>query len=91
MILAYGRSSDKKRINLFALNWDKGAMDADYAKSATKFVPRVGKWLGKFIHGAIQHNKLHLDKIELIGHSLGAHISSYGIELFVNSQILFLH
>lgn len=59
--------------NLFALNWKKLAF-LNYSKSV-KLTYDIGGWLAKMIEFLVIDNYAELNKIHLIGHSLGAHIA----------------
>lgn len=67
---------DDQNINLIKVDWKKGSWNPTYFPSA-KRVSSVGKTVAKFIEFNREH--IDLDKLIIIGHSLGAHVAGYGI------------
>lgn len=51
----------------------KNVSSCSYSRSVAEIVPSVGYYLARVISDL----QLDTDKIELIGHSLGAHIAGY--------------
>lgn len=66
-------------VNLIGVDWTEGSQDPIYVHSAHR-VEHVGEIVGKFIERAADEGLINLNKVELIGHSLGAHASGFGIK-----------
>lgn len=64
-------------IDLIGVDWTEGSNDPFYIHSAYR-VKRVGKAVAGFIGQIIQKRLINGNKLELIGHSLGAHVSGFG-------------
>lgn len=84
---------DDQNINLIEVIWKKGSSNPTYFPSANR-VSSVGKTVAKFIHFNCEH--IDLNKLIIIGHSLGAHAAGYGMipnRIFMNYfyfQIIYL-
>lgn len=63
-------------MNLIGVNWFNGASNPFYCPSANR-VQRVGKTVSKFI--ALNQDKIDLEKLAIVGHSLGAQASGFGM------------
>ncbi|SPP80541.1 phospholipase A1-like [Drosophila guanche] len=61
--------------NVIAVNWDR-AQSIDYASSVLA-VPASGEKVGEMINYLHEHHGMSLDSLEVIGHSLGAHVAGY--------------
>ncbi|XP_034665232.1 phospholipase A1-like [Drosophila subobscura] len=61
--------------NVIVVNWDR-AQSIDYASSVLA-VPAAGEKVGEMINYLHEHHGLSLDSLEVIGHSLGAHVAGY--------------
>lgn len=70
-------------VNVIGVDWSLGSQDPLYFNSARN-AEHVGKIVGKFIEQAVNDGLINLDKVELIGHSLGAHASGFGTKSSVN-------
>lgn len=79
--LAYLEESDH-HINLIEVDWFKGAYNPLYCPSA-KRVPNVGETVAKFI--GHNHLKLNLNKLIIVGHSLGAHAAGFGKNMILST------
>lgn len=62
-----------EKVNVIILNWNKGASDV-YPKSAVS-TRSAGRALAEFILALREIYPIDVDKIHLIGHSLGAQVS----------------
>lgn len=62
-------------VNLIRINWSKGA--AGCYRAASMRVEEIGAYVGYFIKNVILHHTTE-DKIQLIGHNLGAHSAGFG-------------
>ncbi|XP_031639650.1 phospholipase A1 4-like, partial [Contarinia nasturtii] len=69
--------------NLISINWRKGASYTYMC--AHQFVESVGNLAGDFIYRASNAQKMNLSTVEIIGHSLGAHVAGF-IGKSVHSQ-----
>ncbi|XP_013169745.1 PREDICTED: pancreatic triacylglycerol lipase-like [Papilio xuthus] len=58
--------------NVIVLDWSKVA-DKDYITSV-EGVPRVGRYLGKFLSFLTTVTNVSISSLHLVGHSLGAHV-----------------
>ncbi|BFF92645.1 phospholipase A1-like [Drosophila madeirensis] len=61
--------------NVIVVNWDR-AQSIDYASSVLA-VPAAGEKVGEMIKYLNEHHGMSLDSMEVIGHSLGAHVAGY--------------
>lgn len=78
-------------IDLIGVDWTEGSSDPFYIHSAHR-VKCVGKAVARFIGHIIQKGLINVNKLELIGHSLGAHVSGFGEilpELTFKMEVLF--
>ncbi|XP_039285252.1 inactive pancreatic lipase-related protein 1 isoform X2 [Nilaparvata lugens] len=66
----------KEDANVFIVDWGKGASTINYFQAASN-TRVVGAEIARFIDYAKKKYKMDPGRIHLIGHSLGAHISSY--------------
>ncbi|RZF34957.1 hypothetical protein LSTR_LSTR010049 [Laodelphax striatellus] len=66
----------KEDANIFIGDWGKGASNINYFQAASN-TRVVGAEIARFIEYAKKKYKLDPSRIHLIGHSLGAHASSY--------------
>lgn len=69
---AYLRNRD---YNIIIVDWAR-ARSVDYATSVLA-VPKVGKKVASMIDYLISEHGMSLDTLEVIGHSLGAHVAGY--------------
>ncbi|RZF34961.1 hypothetical protein LSTR_LSTR010053 [Laodelphax striatellus] len=67
---------NKEDANIFIVDWGKGASNINYFQAASN-TRVVGAEIARFIEYAKKNYKLDPSRIHLIGHSLGAHVSSY--------------
>lgn len=77
IIIAAYLSEQNHSVNLIEVNWLRGAYSPTYINSA-KRVSSVGKTVSKFI--ALNKDKINLEKLVIVGHSLGAQAAGFGIE-----------
>lgn len=80
---------DDQNINLIEVIWKKGSSNPTYFPCANR-VSSVGKTVAKFIHFNREH--IDLNKLIIIGHSLGAHAAGYGMipnRIFMNYSFIF--
>lgn len=68
----------KHDINLFIVDWGAGANTFNYIM-ARRRVEAVGRYMAQFIDFLYREGGLDLSTTHLIGHSLGAHASGYGM------------
>ncbi|XP_017144351.1 phospholipase A1-like [Drosophila miranda] len=61
--------------NVIVVDWAR-ARSVDYASSVIA-VPGAGGKVGEMINYLHEHHGMSLDSLEVIGHSLGAHVSGY--------------
>ncbi|XP_023176531.2 phospholipase A1-like [Drosophila hydei] len=61
--------------NVIIVDWAR-ARSADYASSVVA-VPGVGTQVGEMISYLHEHHGMSLDRLTVIGHSLGAHVAGY--------------
>lgn len=62
------------------INWRDGASYYTYSGSAER-VKEVGNYLANFINELLDAGKISIDKLSLVGHSLGAHCAGFGTKL----------
>lgn len=67
-------------IDVIGVDWTEGSSDPFYIHSANR-VQCVGKAVARFIGQIIQKGLINSNNLELIGHSLGAHVSGFGEKL----------
>lgn len=67
----------KKKVNLIAVNWQKGSNDFNYF-GARRRVNEVGKHVAMFINFLRNKFLMNVSTLNIVGHSLGAHISGIG-------------
>uniref|UniRef100_A0A1I8PRX1 Lipase domain-containing protein n=1 Tax=Stomoxys calcitrans TaxID=35570 RepID=A0A1I8PRX1_STOCA len=65
----------KGEYNMITVDWGR-ARSIDYASSVMA-VPGVGKKIASFIDFLVEHHGLKLEDLEIIGHSLGAHVAGF--------------
>lgn len=65
------------RVNLIGIHWERAAQHANYREVVGR-VPAVGTYVEKFIR-FLQSNSFPLNKISLVGHSLGAQCAGFGL------------
>lgn len=63
-------------MNVIAVNWQYGADNVIYAKSAAN-TRVVGAIIGELLKNLHSAGQTSYSKIHLVGHSLGAHICGY--------------
>lgn len=68
-------SFSKGKYNMIAVDWGR-ARSIDYASSVLA-VPTVGKKIAKLVRFLFINYGLKLKDVEIIGHSLGAHVAGY--------------
>lgn len=73
----------ENKLNVIEVDWSKDSNNFAYCPSARR-VPSVGETIAKFIEFNREH--INLDKLIIVGHSLGAHVAGYGVH-FNNDQI----
>ncbi|XP_037821224.1 phospholipase A1-like [Lucilia sericata] len=61
--------------NMIAIDWGR-ARSVDYATSVLA-VPGVGKKIADLVNFLVKNYGLNLDTLEVIGHSLGAHVAGF--------------
>uniref|UniRef100_A0A6P4FJJ7 Phospholipase A1-like n=1 Tax=Drosophila rhopaloa TaxID=1041015 RepID=A0A6P4FJJ7_DRORH len=61
--------------NVIVVNWDR-SQSFDYASSVIA-VPGAGTKVGEMIEHLHHHHGMSLETLEVIGHSLGAHVAGY--------------
>ncbi|XP_037707383.1 phospholipase A1 VesT1.02-like [Drosophila subpulchrella] len=61
--------------NVIVVNWDR-SQSVDYV-SSVRAVPGAGTKVGEMIEYLYQHHDMSLESLEVIGHSLGAHVAGY--------------
>lgn len=61
--------------NVISVNWDETAQ-LEYLE-AYAAVSKIGKYLGQFLQDISATYDYSLDKVTLVGHSLGAHIAGF--------------
>lgn len=66
---------DERDVNIVYVDWDKWA-NLSYMDSVN-LLSRVGEYVGQFINDISATFNYSLENIELVGHSLGAHICGY--------------
>lgn len=66
----------KRDANIFIVDWGQGASHINYLQVASN-TRIVGAEVTRFVKYLINEKNLTLDKVHLIGHSLGAHICGY--------------
>ncbi|XP_060601206.1 pancreatic triacylglycerol lipase-like [Ruditapes philippinarum] len=69
----------KGDMNVFAVNWAKGADNINYAQAAAN-TRVVGALIAQFITSLHTNTHASYETFHLIGHSLGSHISGYAGE-----------
>ncbi|XP_039285203.1 inactive pancreatic lipase-related protein 1-like isoform X2 [Nilaparvata lugens] len=67
----------KEDANVFIVGWGRGWFDIIHYPQAASNARVAGAVLARFIEHLNSEYNLPLDKIHLIGHSLGAHVASY--------------
>ncbi|XP_016938252.4 phospholipase A1 VesT1.02 [Drosophila suzukii] len=65
----------KGNYNVIVVNWDR-AQSWDYIPSVLA-VPGAGTKVGQMIEYLHQHHHMSLESLQVIGHSLGAHVAGY--------------
>lgn len=66
---------------VICVDWENGANFPNYVRAAAN-TRLVGKQLAMFLRGLQQYKRLDLNRVHLIGFSLGAHVSGFaGAEL----------
>uniref|UniRef100_A0A1L8EGH4 Putative phospholipase a1-like protein n=1 Tax=Haematobia irritans TaxID=7368 RepID=A0A1L8EGH4_HAEIR len=66
---------DKGDYNMITVDWGR-ARSIDYATSVMA-VPGVGKKIASLVDYLVEHHGLKLEDLEIIGHSLGAHVAGF--------------
>lgn len=66
----------KADVNLIAVNWEKSSHTLDYVGAANR-VELIGKYVADLIDFMVDYKLTSLDKIHVIGFSLGAHAAGY--------------
>ncbi|XP_039493723.1 phospholipase A1 VesT1.02 isoform X2 [Drosophila santomea] len=61
--------------NVIVVNWDR-AQSVDYI-SSVRAVPGAGAKVGEMIEYLHEHHHMSLESLEVIGHSLGAHVAGF--------------
>lgn len=61
--------------NVIFVDWASYA-SVNYARAHCT-LKSIGNAIGDFLHGLVRADKLELDEVHLIGHSLGAHLAGY--------------
>lgn len=74
---AYFGGPDKAKVNLIRINWKDGASHIAYPESAAR-VKQVGEYVAQFI-AEIVPGKISVERITLVGHSLGAQCAGFGM------------
>lgn len=68
-------------MNLIAINWEKGANSFALLYFYTmRLVDTVGDFTNMFIRKAVNTGLMSLTKLDVVGHSLGAHAAGYGMK-----------
>lgn len=75
-------------VNLVIVDWGRGANTANYV-TARRRVEIVGRYVAQCIEFMVRHGRLNLKTTTLIGHSLGAHVSGFG--MFIQHQAICFH
>lgn len=70
------------KVNLIRINWVDGAKTLNFV-SACWNVHNVGAYVGRFVNDLLLKKKTTLDKIVLVGHSLGSHVVGCGMISFL--------
>ncbi|KAH8363334.1 hypothetical protein KR084_008454, partial [Drosophila pseudotakahashii] len=65
----------KGNYNVIVVNWDR-AQSVDYV-SSVRAVPGAGTKVGEMIEYLHEHHGMSLESLDVIGHSLGAHVAGY--------------
>lgn len=67
----------KHKVNFIGVNWQKGSTTVNYFAARGR-VGAVGEHLANFINFLAENHKLDINKVTIIGHSLGAHVAGIG-------------
>lgn len=90
VLIAYFKT-DNHQVNCLIVNWGAGADTLNYI-AARRRVGQVGQHVAALINFLVDEAGLRLADLVVIGHSLGAHVSGFGItsSIFYHSFESFL-
>ncbi|XP_055844343.1 phospholipase A1-like [Episyrphus balteatus] len=72
--------------NVISVDWSQKAISINYMKSKHN-VPKVGEKVAEMIDFLANEGQMSLDKLRLIGHSLGAHVAGFAGKHVTSGQI----